>query len=346
MNKLPARREASDVDTIAATTAYRELIERLRRRIRESQAHATRTLNVELVTLYWSIGRDILGQQQASHWGDGVVGRIAEDLSASTGSARGFSRRNLFYMRRFAALWPDAEKVPSVMAQIGWTAHRVLLDAFADDPAIYEWYAAKAAENRWPVRQLKGQIDLRLHERQGAALTNFPHALDPVDAGRTLEATKDPYIFDFLELSEHVRERHLEQALIDDIQKLLLELGTGFASYGRQKALLVGGREFFLDLLFYHHALRRFVIIDLKIGEFEPEFVAKMNLYLNAVDEQLRLGDDRESVGIILCTSRNETVAKLALHRVYAPIAVSTWRAGTGERQLGWVGKAAGSGAR
>jgi hypothetical protein len=119
MNKPPARRDVSDVDAIAATTTYRELIERLRRRIRESQARATRTLNVELVTLYWSIGRDILVQQQASHWGDGVVGRIAEDLSASTGSARGFSRRNLFYMRRFAALWPDPEKVPSVRAQIG-----------------------------------------------------------------------------------------------------------------------------------------------------------------------------------------------------------------------------------
>jgi len=328
MSQPPARRDASNVDAIAATTAYRELIERLRRRIRESQARATRALNTELVMLYWSIGRDILAQQQASQWGDGVVGRIADDLSASTGSARGFSRRNLFYMRRFAALWPDAEKVPSVMAQIGWTAHRVLLDAFADDPAIYAWYAAKAAESRWPVRHLKGQIDLRLHERQGAALTNFPHALEPVDAGRALEATKDPYIFDFLELAEDVRERQLEQALIDDIQKLLLEFGTGFAFYGRQKALLVGGREFFLDLLFFHHALRRFVIVDLKIGEFQPEFVSKMNLYLNAVDEQLRLGDDRESVGIILCTSRNETVAKLALHRVYAPIAVSTWQAG------------------
>ena len=152
--------------------------------------------------------------------------------------------------------------------------------------------------------------------------------------GQALQATKDPYIFDFLELAEDVRERHLEQALIDDIQKLLLELGTGFAFYGRQKPLLVGGREFFLDLLFFHHALRRFVIIDLKIGEFQPEFVSKMNLYLNAVDEQLRLGDDRESVGIILCTSRNETVAKLALHRVYAPIAVSTWRAGTPAPQL------------
>ncbi|MGH2950045.1 MAG: PDDEXK nuclease domain-containing protein [Solirubrobacteraceae bacterium] len=160
-------------------------------------------------------------------------------------------------------------------------------------------------------------------------MTNFPQALEPADAGRALEATKDPYVFDFLELEEDVRERQLEHALIDDIQKLLMELGTGFAFYGRQKALLVGAREFFLDLLFYHHALRRFVIVDLKIGEFQPEFVSKMNLYLNAVDEQLRLGDDRESVGIILCTSRNETVAKLALHRVYAPIAVSARRAGT-----------------
>src|SRR3954454_6321886 len=328
MSQPPERRDNSDVDTIAATTAYRELIERLRRRIRESQARAAQALNTELVMLYWSIGRDIVAQQEASQWGDGVVGRIAEDLSASTGSSRGFSRRNLFYMRRFAALWPEVEKVPSAMAQIGWTAHRVLLDAFADDPATYSWYATKAAENRWPVRHLKGQIDLRLHERQGAALTNFPHALEPVDADRALEATKDPYIFDFLELAEDVRERQLERALIDDIQKLLLELGTGFAFYGRQKALVVGGREFFLDLLFYHHALRRFVIIDLKIGEFEPEFVSKMNLYLNAIDEQLRLGDDRESVGIILCTSRNETVAKLALHRVYAPIAVSTWQTG------------------
>jgi predicted nuclease of restriction endonuclease-like (RecB) superfamily len=231
-------------------------------------------------------------------------------------------------MRRFAALWPDPEKVPSVMAQIGWTAHRILLDSFADQPVLYEWYAARSAENRWSVRHLKAQIDLRLHERQGAALTNFPHALEPVDAGQALQATKDPYIFDFLELAEDIRERHLEQALMDDIQKLLLELGTGFAFYGRQKLLLVGGREFFLDLLFFQKALRRFVIIDLKIGEFQPELVSKMNLYLNAVDEQLRLGDDRESVGIILCTSRNETVAKLALHRVYAPIAVSTWQAG------------------
>jgi predicted nuclease of restriction endonuclease-like (RecB) superfamily len=203
--------------------------------------------------LYWSIGRDILDQQDAAGWGDDIVGRIAQDLATDLGPARGFSRRNLFYMRRFAALWSDLEKVPSVMAQIGWTAHRVLLDAYGDDPDLYVWYAGKTAEHRWAVRQLKGQIDLRLHERQGSAVTNFAAALDPADAQHALAAVKDPYVFDFLELAENARERHLEQALIDDIQQFLLELGTGFAFYGRQRSLLVGEQEFFLDLLFYHH---------------------------------------------------------------------------------------------
>jgi predicted nuclease of restriction endonuclease-like (RecB) superfamily len=334
MCQRPIRRAVSDLGAVADTATYRELIERLRRRIRESQTRAARALNTELVMLYWSIGSDILAQQQAGGWGDDVVGRIADDLAADTGSARGFSRRNLFYMRRFAAVWPDREKVQTLSAQIGWSHHQVLLDAFADQPGIYAWYAGKTAENRWSVRHLKGQIDLQLHQRQGAALTNFTRVLGPADADSALQATKDPYVFDFLELDETVRERRLEQALIDDIQKLLLELGTGFAFYGRQKPILVGGEEFFLDLLFYHHALRRFVIIELKIGKFQPEFVSKMNYYLNAVDEQLRLGDDRESVGIILCTDHNETVAKLALHRVYAPIAVSTWRAGTPAPEL------------
>jgi predicted nuclease of restriction endonuclease-like (RecB) superfamily len=279
--------------------------------------------------LYWSIGRDILDQQQAGGWADDVVGRIAQDLSADTGSARGFSRRNLFYMRRFATIWPAQEKVPSVMAQIAWTSHRALMDRFGEDPGLYSWYAAKTVANRWSVRQLQAQIQLRLHERQGVAVSNFAEVLGPPDAQTVLEATKDPYVFDFLELTEDARERHLEQALIDDIQNFLIELGSGFAFYGRQRSLLVGDQEFFPDLLFFHHTLRRFVVIELKVGAFQPEYVGKMNFYLNAVDEQLRVGDDQESVGIILCTKHNETVAKLALHRVYAPIAVSTWQADT-----------------
>jgi len=161
-----------------------------------------RAVNTELVMLYWSIGRDILDQQQVGGWGDDVVGRIAQDLSADTDSAHGFSRRNLFYMRRFATLWPEREKVQPLAAQIGWTHHQVLIDAFGDSPDLYAWYAAKASENRWSRRYIKGQIDLRLHERQGTALTNFSRALEPADADRMLQAIKDPYVFDFLELAE------------------------------------------------------------------------------------------------------------------------------------------------
>ncbi len=277
MSRHPVPHGAPDVDAVAASATYRELIERLKQRIRESQARAARAVNTELVMLYWSIGREIVEKQQTSGWGDDIVGRIAQDLAADIGSPRGFSRRNLFYMRRFAALWPEREKVPSVMAQIAWTSHRVLMDRFSEDPQLYTWYAAKTAGNHWSVRQLQGQINLRLHERQGAALTNFEIALDAADAERALQATKDPYVFDFLELSEEAKERQLEQALIDDIQSFLIELGSGFAFYGRQRALLVGEREFFLDLLFYHHTLRRFIVIELKIGAFCPAGVRQQD---------------------------------------------------------------------
>jgi predicted nuclease of restriction endonuclease-like (RecB) superfamily len=329
MSRRPVRKTVSDVDAVIASATYRELVERLKQRIRESQARAARAVNTELVMLYWSIGRDILDQQQAGGWGDDIVGRIAQDLATDTGSPRGFSRRNLFYMRRFAAMWPDPEKVQTLSAQIGWSHHQVLLDAYREDPDLYAWYAAKTVANRWPVRQLQAQIHLRLHERQGAVVSNFAEVVGPSDAQTLLHATKDPYVFDFLELAEDARERHLEQALIDDIQNFLIELGTGFSFYGRQRSLLVGDQEFFPDLIFFHHTLRRFVVIELKVGAFQPEYVGKMNFYLNAVDEQLRVGDDQESVGIILCIERNETVAKLALHRIYAPIAVSTWQSDT-----------------
>ena len=179
MPDLPVPRRGVDVETVASTSTYRELVDRLKQRIRESQARAARALNTELVMLYWSIGRDILAQQQAAGWGDDIVGRIAEDLRVETGSARGFSRRNLFYMRRFATVWPEAEKVQTLSAQIGWSHHQVLLDAWAEEPKLYLWYAAKAAENRWSVRQLQGQIALGLHERQGAAVTNFAPRLSP-----------------------------------------------------------------------------------------------------------------------------------------------------------------------
>jgi len=229
-------------------------------------------------------------------------------------------------MRRFAALWPEQPIVQTLSAQIGWSHHQVLLDAFGDQNALHGRYVAKAVEHRWSVRELKGQIDLKLHLRYGAATANYQAALGDIEGHAALAVTKDPYILDFIDVAEDVKERELEDALVSEIPTFLRELGVGFAFYGRQQPLDVGGQEFFLDLLFYHHRLRRFVVIDLKIGEFEAQFAGKMALYLNAVDEQLRQGDDAQSIGLILCTNHNKTVAKFALHRSGAPIAVADWQ--------------------
>lgn len=293
-----------------------------------AQARAAHAVNSELVTLYWTIGHEILEAQATGGWGDDIVGRIADDLRVQTHGKRGFSRRNVFYMRRFAMLWPAFEKVQSPIAQIGWTHQITLMDRLGGQLDTYRWYAAKAAERGWSVRVLQAQIANEVHLREGAAVTNFSKALESVEAERVLAATKDPYFFDFLTVRDEALEKEVEQGLIDDIQAFLIELGRGFAFYGRQQAITVDGTEYFMDLIFYHHSLRRFVVIELKIGDFHPSYVGTMNFYLNAVDQQFRVGDDRESVGIILCASRNHTVAELALHGVEAPIAVSTWRGG------------------
>ncbi len=321
---LPVPRRGGEA--IATTSEYVALRDDIVQRAGFARERASRAVNTELVLLYWSIGRSILSEQQRLSWGDDVVGMLARDLHARGDLGRGFSRRNLFYMRRFAALWPDEQSVQPLAAQIGWTHHQVLLDAFSDRPDLYAWYVAKAVENRWSRRQLKGQIDLKLHLRAGAATANFAAALGEVEGHAALAVTKDPYVLDFIDVAEQAKERELENALLTEIPRFLRELGVGFAFYGRQQPLEVGGQEFFLDLLFYHHRLRRFVVIDLKIGEFKPEHAGKMGLYLNAVDEQLRQGDDAESIGLILCTTHNRTVAKFALHRSGAPIAVADWQ--------------------
>jgi predicted nuclease of restriction endonuclease-like (RecB) superfamily len=332
MAKLPARRGSPEV--VESTTGYEELLASLKSRIAAAQLNAAKAVNRELVMLYWEIGRDILERQERESWGSSVIDRLGADLRSEFGrSGQGFSRRNLFYMRQLASLWPDRESfVQSPIAQMGWTAQTRLLSAFGNEPEIYAWYAEQAVAGSWSVRHLEAQIDFKLHERQGAALSNFPAALPAAKAGEVQAVTKDPYVIDFLSWTEEDRERHLEEALVRDIQKFLLELGQGFAFYGRQKSLTIGDQEFFLDLIFYHHELRRFVVIDLKIGRFEAEFAGKMNLYLNAVDGQLNHPDDQPAVGIILCTSRDETVAKLALHNITAPIAVSTWTPGEGQQ--------------
>lgn len=317
-------------EMVAATDGYPELLEAVRRRIESAGIRASSAVNRELVLLYWSIGREIVARQEDEGWGAAVIARLAQDLRAEgAGSRSGFSRRNLFYMRRFAALWADAEKVQTLSAQIGWSHHVELLKTFPDDRDLYAWYAAQAAEHRWSVRRLQALIHLGEHRRRGAATTNFAEALPTGDADAAQAVTKDPYVLDFAtSLIPGFGERQLEQALLTDIVAFMQELGEGYCLYGRQLPLVVGDQEFVLDLVFFHHRLRRFVVIDLKIGRFKPEHVGKMNLYLNAVDDKLRHGDDGESVGIILCTGHDDTVARVALQGVRAPIGVSTYTTG------------------
>ena len=235
---------------------------------------------------------------------------------------QGFSGRNLKYMRSFAAAWPDEEFVQGPLAQISWYQNLALLEKLKD-PAERLWYAQKAVVNGWGQPVLVHQIETKLHERQGKAVTNFASTLPAPQSDLAQALLKDPYNFDFLTLGEDAHERHLEAGLLVHIQKFLLELGQGFAFVGSQYEITVGDQDFRIDLLFYHLKLRCFVVIDLKMKAFEPEFAGKMNFYLSAVDDLLRHEGDAPSIGVILCKTKSATIAEYALRGMSKPIGVS-----------------------
>ena len=236
----------------------------------------------------------------------------------------GLSSRNLKYMRAFAAAWPDREIVQQLAAQIPWFHTCVLLDKISD-PQIRFWYTRKALEEGWSRNVLVLKIETRLHDRQGKAITNFPATLPPGDSDMAAQVFKDPYLFDFLGTADPRREREVEQALIDHIQHFLLELGSGFAFVGRQVHLEFASMDYYLDLLFYHLKLRRYVVVELKTVPFDPGFVGVMNMYLSAVDDLLRHPDDKPSIGLLLCRSKNELVVEYALRNFKKPIGVAEW---------------------
>ena len=237
---------------------------------------------------------------------------------------KGFSARNLKYMRAFAEAWPDQAIVQQVVAQLPW-GHNVRLLEYAKSVEDRLWYARQAVQHGWSRNILIHQIQSRLHLRQGQAQTNFDRTLPAPQSELAQQILKDPYNFDFLDLGEEAHERDLGRALLHHLQQFLLELGVGFAFVGSQVHLAVGERDFYLDMLFYHLKLRCFAVIDLKIGEFEPEHAGKMNFYLSAVDAQLRHPDDQPSIGLILCRSKDRVVAEYALRDVNKPIGISAY---------------------
>jgi predicted nuclease of restriction endonuclease-like (RecB) superfamily len=306
---------------------YDAFLSILKQRIRTAQVRAALAVNQELVLLYWQIGREILQRQQDEGWGTKVIERIAKDLKREFPEIKGFSRTNLLYMRAFAEAYPDDQFVQQAAGQIPWFHNCVLLDR-VKVPEQRVWYIQQTIENGWSRAILEMQIENRLYERQGSAVTNFSQTLPKPQSDLAQQLIKDPYHFDFLTLSKEAQERDLERALVDRIRDFLLELGTGFSFVGSQYPIEVSGQEYRLDLLFYHLKLRCFVIIDLKMVEFQPEFSGKMNFYVSAVNAILRHPDDQPTIGIILCKSKNKTIAELALQGMTQPIGVSTHKIG------------------
>jgi predicted nuclease of restriction endonuclease-like (RecB) superfamily len=304
---------------------YDAFLQELKERIRSAQVRAALSVNRELVLLYWGIGRDILSRQQSEGWGAKVVDRLAHDLLKAFPGMTGFGARNLKYMRAFAEAYPDQQFVQQVVAQLPW-GHNVRILEMVKAPAEREWYIRQAVESGWTRNVLVHQIEGDLHRRQGRAVTNFQRTLPAPQSELAQELLKDPYNFDFLTLGTEMLERDLERGLIDHLRDLILELGKGFAFVGNQYHLEIGGQDYFLDLLFYHLRLRCYVVIDLKIEEFRPEFAGKMNFYLSAVDDLLRHVDDTASIGLILCKEKNRIVVEYALRDTGKPMGVAQYR--------------------
>ena len=304
---------------------YDDFLRELKERILSVQVKAALSVNHELVLLYWYIGREILTRQQQQGWGAKVIDKLAADLRQAFPQMKGFSARNLKYVRAFAQAYPDEEFVQQLVAQIPWGHNVRILDAVKDSEER-KWYVEQTIQYGWSRNILVHQIESALYHRQGKAVTNFDRTLPKPQSELAQQLLKDPYNFDFLTLGEEAQERDLEKALIEQIRKFLLELGVGFAFMGSQYHLEVGDQDFYIDLLFYHVRLRCYVVIDLKIEEFKPEFSGKMSFYVSAVDDLLRHPDDKPTIGMILCKTKNHTIVEYALRDMNKPIGVSTYQ--------------------
>jgi predicted nuclease of restriction endonuclease-like (RecB) superfamily len=328
MSDLPATSSSEALGP--ATQSYEEFLEDIKGRIRSAQARAARAINAELIGVYWQIGKEIEGRQaekgpERGRRGPGVVRRLSADLRAAFPGATGFSPTNLARMRSFAVAWPDQEDLAHGVQDLPW-GHIVELVQKLDDRSTRDWYVQRAGA--WTRAQLQTHIATRLHEREGAAITNFARTLEVDDAEAVQRIARDPVVLDFVRLAEGAKERDLEVALLGDIERFMLALGEGFYFAGRQKSLQIGGEEFVLDLLFFHHSTRRFVVIDLKLGPFRAAYAGQMNLYVNAVDALVAHAEDRATVGFILCADRNEAVSHLTLQGIATPIAVTRYTVG------------------
>lgn len=305
--------------------SYQSWLTDLKERVKRAQLKAASAVNTELIQLYWHIGKSILGKQAELGWGTKVVDQLAKDLRQAFPDMKGFSPRNLKYMRAFAEAYPKPSIVQQGVAQIPWGHNVRLLDKVKDHDERL-WYVQKTIQNGWSRNILTMQIETGLYKRQGKAISNFEHTLPAAQSDLARQTLKDPYNFEFLGIAEDALEKEVERASLEHIRTFLLELGKGFAFVGSQYHLDIGGEDFYLDLLFYHTQLRCYIVIDLKSGKFRPEYAGKMNFYLSVVDDVLRHPDDQPSIGLILCKDKNEIIAEYSLKGHTKPMGVSEYQ--------------------
>lgn len=304
--------------------AYFEVVASIKQQIKAAQYKAVLGANREMLLLYWNIGNTINGK---AVWGNKFIENLAKEIKLEFPTATGYSIRNLKYMAKFANLFPDFEFVQVTLAQITWYHHIALMDK-AKDEQTYLWYAEKTIENGWTRNVLVHQIETNLYQRQVVSekINNFALRLPSPQSELAQQTMKDSYIFDFISFNENIHERDIETAMVRNVTKLLLELGEGFAFLGNQYHLEVGGEDFYIDLLFYNLKLRCYVVIELKTGDFKPEHVGKLNFYLSAIDDILKIEADNQSIGLLLCKENNKVIAKYALKDVEKPIGVSEYQ--------------------
>lgn len=319
----------------------------LKSSIKQSQVKAALAVNSQLILLYWDLGRQIAEKQEKAKWGTGFIDQLSKDLKKEFPEMGGFSRSNLFAVKKFflfynqgfefvhqaagqieiSTFFEGKREYPGILhscIQIPWM-HNILIIEKLKDQSEVAFYINQTIQNNWSRAVLEMQIASNLFGRQGKAINNFKTTLPEIDSDLASALLKDPYNFDFLNLATQVKEKELEQKLVENITRFLLELGKGFAYMGRQFIITVGGKDFKTDLLFYHTKLKCYIIIELKVTEFEPEFLGKLNFYLTAVDELVKEPDDKTTIGILLCKHKNNVVVDFSLKDINKPMGISEY---------------------
>ncbi len=304
---------------------YTELLDSLKAEITAARTQAALKVNQELICLYWRVGRHILYQQEAEGWGSKVIDRLSSDLRRTFPRMKGLSRTNLHYMRAFAAAWTDKEIVQQLAGQLPWGHNMVLLDRIeTQDTRV--WYTRNAVANGWTRNLLEHHISTQRHLREGQAPNNFADTVPEAQSELVSQIAHDPLNLEFLDLASETKERDLEQALLTDVQRFMLELGAGFSFVGSQFPVEVDNETFYIDLLFFHIPLNRYVVIDLKVGKFRPSDAGQVNFYVNVVDDKIALDHHESTIGLILCASKTQQVVKYALGGLSTPVGVSGFK--------------------